>query len=234
MSQVDKIGRVLQAIRRHRIVIIYRGLEPEECLEVSQVLYDAGIRLFEVTMNSRETEDSIRLLCSELEPDAHVGAGTVMNAEQVESAFEAGATYIISPNTNVDVIGRTKELGMVSIPGAMTPSEVDLASRSGGDIIKIFPINVLGAEFIAQLNGPLDNIDFLPCGGLRLELVEELFEAGCAAIGMGVQLLGEGLVEDKNWEELCNSARDVVQASEVGSAYTTGCAKPRESDQSDR
>src|SRR5699024_1105274 len=125
----------------------YRGLTPRECLEVSSVLYDAGIRLFEVTMNSHNTEDSIKLLHSELESDTYVGAGTVIDTEQVELASNAGASYIISPNVNVSVINRTKELGMISIPGAMTPTEVELASRSGGDIIKIFPVNVLGHEY---------------------------------------------------------------------------------------
>lgn len=215
MPQMNKTESVLQAIKQHRIIIIYRGLTPRECLEVSSVLYDAGIRLFEVTMNSHNTEDSIKLLHSELESDTYVGAGTVLDTEQVESSFNAGASYIISPNVNVSVINRTKELGMISIPGAMTPTEVDLAVKSGGDIIKVFPINVLGPEYITQLRGPLDNVEFLPCGGLNLELVKQLSNTGYSALGIGVQLLGKDLLEKKDWKVLRSRAEELIQASSL-------------------
>lgn len=202
----------IHAIRKNRIVIIYRGLRPEECLEVSWILYEAGIRLFEVTMNSQNTIDSIKLLNTELPSDAFIGVGTVLEKQQVDAAYNSGATYIISPNTNSDVIKRTKELGMVSVPGAMTPSEVASASKAGGDIIKIFPINVLKPQYIAQLKGPLDNIEFMPSGGLTLEMVQELFCLECTAMGLGVQLLGKNLVENKDWTKLKSQARKFLQA----------------------
>ncbi|MEX0720088.1 MAG: bifunctional 4-hydroxy-2-oxoglutarate aldolase/2-dehydro-3-deoxy-phosphogluconate aldolase [Balneolaceae bacterium] len=202
----------IQAIRQNRIVIIYRGLSPEKCLEVSKILYEAGIRLFEVTMNSEKTEESIKLLSTKMPADTFIGAGTVTEVQQVELAHEAGATYIISPNTNTDVIKRTKELGMVSAPGAMTPTEVELASKAGGDIIKIFPINVLGAKYITQLKGPLDKIEFMPSGGLTFETVQQLFGIGCTAMGLGVQLLGENLIENENWDELKKQAKKFLNA----------------------
>ncbi len=212
---MNKTDSVLEEIRKHRIIIIYRGLMPEECLEVSRVLYEAGIRLFEVTMNSRNTEDSIKLLCSELESDAYVGAGTVLDTKQVEMAFDAGAAYIISPNVNTDVIKRTKQLGMISIPGAMTPTEVELAAKSGGDIIKIFPIKVLGPGYISQLKGPLDNIELLPCGGLDLELIKQLPKTDYSALGIGVQLLGKDLIRKKDWKSLHGRAKEFIQASKL-------------------
>jgi 2-dehydro-3-deoxyphosphogluconate aldolase/(4S)-4-hydroxy-2-oxoglutarate aldolase len=212
MSQTIDIHPVLRAIKQTRIVIIYRGFKPEECLEVSKILYDAGIRLFEVTMNSQDTENTIRLLGNELASDSYIGAGTVLNTDQVNVAYEAGATYIIAPNTNIDVISRTKELEMASIPGAMTPTEMELAWESGADMIKVFPINILGAEYIKQLKGPLDNVELLACGGVKIDMVEDLVKAGCGAFGIGVQLLGEGLVENKNWETLSSRANEFIQA----------------------
>lgn len=213
MSKTDHSRSALQSIQENRIVIIYRGFTPQECLKASEVLYKAGIRLFEVTMNSENTEASINLLASQLESDTYIGAGTVLNSKQVDSAHDAGASYIISPNTDTEVINRTKELEMVSIPGAMTPTEVILATKSGADMIKIFPVNVFGPEIIRQLKGPLDDIDFLACGGIKIEMVEDLFQAGCSSIGVGVQLLGDGLIKDKNWEVLHKQARKLVQAS---------------------
>ncbi|MGP4079224.1 bifunctional 4-hydroxy-2-oxoglutarate aldolase/2-dehydro-3-deoxy-phosphogluconate aldolase [Pseudalkalibacillus sp. R45] len=203
----------LQAIKEHRVVMIYRGLQPAECLEVSRVLFDAGVRLFEVTSNSPGTIESIEMLQSEFGEEVLIGAGTVMTPQQVEEAANAGATYIISPNVNVEVIRRTKELGLISIPGAMTPTEIEVAYRNGGDIIKVFPINHLGAEFITQLKGPLDSIDFMPSGGICLEMVEDLFNAGACAIGIGVQLLGKDLVRFKRWDLLQKRASEFIAAS---------------------
>lgn len=213
MSKTTNSHSALKSIRENRIVIIYRGFNPGDCLKASKVLYDAGIRLFEVTMNSEDTTESISLLQSELESDTFVGAGTVMETEQVELAYKAGASFILSPNTDVEVIKRTKELTMTSIPGAMTPTEVTLAAKTGGDLIKVFPINTLGPEYINQLQGPLDNIDFLACGGIEIEMVEDLFQAGSTAIGVGVQLLGDGLIENRNWDLLHRRGRQLIRAS---------------------
>lgn len=215
MSETNKANPILHSFKQNRIVIIYRGLNPEECLEVSNVLYDAGIRLFEVTMNSPDTEDSIRLLHSKMPSDTYIGAGTVRKPQQVKSVHDAGASYIISPNTNVEVIKQTKALGLISIPGAMTPTEVDVAVQAGADIIKIFPINFLGPEFIRQLKGPLDNIEFLACGGLKIEMVEDLFAAGCTSMGIGLQLLGKEIFENKQWHLLEKNAKEFINASQI-------------------
>lgn len=215
MSKTTNSHSALKSIRENRIVIIYRGFTPEECLKASEVLYEAGIRLFEVTMNSKDTSESISLLHSELKPDTFIGAGTVMEPEQVELAYHAGASFIFSPNTNVEVIKRTKELTMISIPGAMTPTEVARAAKAGGDMIKVFPINTLGPEYITQLKGPLDNIHFLACGGIKIEMVEGLFQAGSSAIGVGVQLLGEKLINNKNWDLLQRRGHQLIQTSEL-------------------
>lgn len=203
---------VLQAIKQQRIIIIYRGLDPTECLEVSQVLYEAGIRFFEVTMNSNNTIDTIELLHSELNSDTYIGAGTVLSVDQVESAHKAGAKYIISPNTNSKIIRRSKELDLVSIPGAMTPTEVQTAVESGGDIIKIFPINFLGPDYIKQLKGPLNNVELLACGGVKIEMVQDLINAGCQSFGVGVQLLGEDLVKEKKWETLQRQTSKLIES----------------------
>lgn len=213
MAQSPNNHPVLQTIKQTPIVIIYRGFKPEECLKASKTLYDAGIRLFEVTMNSRDTEAAIRLLHSEMKSDAYIGAGTVLDVNQVNAAHEAGAAYIISPNTNVDVIKRTKALQMVSIPGAMTPTEVELAWKSGGNMIKIFPVNFLGPAYIKQLKGPLDKIELMATGGVKIDMVKDLVKAGCRAFGVGAQLLGEGLIKNEKWKLLQQRAKELIHES---------------------
>lgn len=206
---------VLDFIRDHRIVIIYRGMRPEECLEVSRVLMNVGIRLFEVTMNSPETAKAIERLNVELGAEASIGAGTVTKTEQVDLAADAGASYIISPNTNADVIRKTKELSMTSIPGAFSPTEVLNAWEAGADMVKVFPINAVGAEYLTQLKGPIDQVPFMATGGIKLEIVRSIFLAGCDAIGISVHLLGRELLESRNWEALRSRASEFMDAAGV-------------------
>jgi 2-dehydro-3-deoxyphosphogluconate aldolase/(4S)-4-hydroxy-2-oxoglutarate aldolase len=207
------VSGLMQELIKHKIVIIYRGYTAQLCLEMSKALMDAGVRFFEVTMNTAEAVSAIRQLHERLGNEAHIGAGTVTSVQQVEEAAEAGARYIISPNTNQAVIRRTKELGLLSIPGAFTASEVATAWETGADIVKIFPINVVGAEYIRQLRGPLDHIPYMPSGGITLDQVEGLFQAGSTAVGVGAQLLGKALIDAKDWEGLRASAGRFLAAA---------------------
>ncbi|MQB01650.1 MAG: 2-dehydro-3-deoxyphosphogluconate aldolase [Actinobacteria bacterium] len=207
------MNAAIDAITKHRIVIIYRGLGPQECLEFSRHLLDAGIAVFEVTMNSPAPIDAINLLRDELAGDAEIGAGTVLSAREVDAAAGAGASFIISPNLDASVIRRTKQLGLVSIPGTFTATEVAAAVAAGADIVKIFPINVVGAEYLRQLRGPLASLPCMPSGGITLELATELFDAGATAIGIGVHLLGRGLVETRDWKGLRSRATEFVRAA---------------------
>lgn len=206
--------QTLDLITRHRLVVIYRGIPAEKCLEASQALMEAGVSLFEVTLNSPGAIEAIELLGSRLGPEASVGAGTVMNKEAVEEAAGAGASFIISPNTNVDVIERTKKLGLVSIPGGFSPTEISEGWEAGADMVKVFPINVVGAGYLKQLRGPLNDIPFMPTGGVdRPEFVEELFRAGASAVGVGAQLLGQDLIDASDWSALQMRATAFLKAA---------------------
>lgn len=200
-------------VKEHRVVIIYRGLDPEDCLEASRALAEAGLRMFEVTMNSRDTARAIEMLDTELGSEALIGAGTVMTPEQVEAASSSGASYIVSPNTNIKVIERTKELGLLSVPGAFTPTEVRAAWEAGADFVKVFPINVVGAEYITQLRAPLDDIPMMPSGGITLKLAEELSRTGVEALGVGLQMLGKDLLESKDWDALRERGARLLEAA---------------------
>lgn len=203
----------IEDVKKHKIVMIYRGFGPEECLAFTEVLKEEGIRYFEVTLNTPSALESIKLMKNRLGSEVHVGAGTVLTAEQVKEVADAGGTYIISPNMNEDVIKTTKQLGLYSIPGAFSPTEIVRAREFGADIVKVFPINVVGAEYIRQLRGPLGDIPFMATGGIKLDMVEDLFNAGADAMGVGVHLLGKEWVETKNWGELQASAKRFLSAA---------------------
>ncbi|MGP4041111.1 bifunctional 4-hydroxy-2-oxoglutarate aldolase/2-dehydro-3-deoxy-phosphogluconate aldolase [Gracilibacillus sp. D59] len=204
---------MIKQLKNSGVVIIYRGYTAEKCLELSEILMQAGLRFFEVTMNSEHALESIRLLRNTLPEEVHIGAGTVTTVEQVKLAAEAGASYIISPNTNMDVIHKTKELQLVSIPGAFTPTEIESAWENGADMVKVFPINVVGHEYITQIRGPLDHIPLMPSGGITLDMAESLFKVGASAIGVGIHLLGKNYVDTINRDGLQASARKLIRAS---------------------
>jgi 2-dehydro-3-deoxyphosphogluconate aldolase/(4S)-4-hydroxy-2-oxoglutarate aldolase len=183
---------MLEQLLASRIVLIYRGQTPEDCAALTRVLADAGIRYFEVTMNTPNALKAIRLLRDQAGDGIHIGAGTVTKPEEVDQVQAAGATYIVSPNTNFKVIERTKQLGMFSIPGAFTPTEIMNAYEAGADIVKVFPIRNVGADYIRQLRGPIKDIPFMTTGGVTLELVRPLREAGADAVGVGIHYFGSG------------------------------------------
>ncbi len=206
------MNNVVEFMTQQKLVVIYRGFTPEQCVEVTRVLYDAGIRLFEVTLNSENAYESIALLNQEF-TEASIGAGTVLTVDEVDQAAAAGAKYIISPNMNLDVIKHTKAKGLISIPGTFTPSEAQAAVEAGADVVKVFPINVLGVNYLKQVQAPLDNILFMPSGGINAELAAQLFDAGAAAIGFGAQILGKEAIESKDWGTVTSNVKKFIQAA---------------------
>lgn len=181
---------IVRRIEDGKIVIVYRGWNAEECLWASEALLDGGISLFEVTTNSPDPAGTIGRLRAEFGEDALIGAGTVTTPEQLELASEAGAAYIVSPNTRPALIRRTRELGLASIPGALSPSEVIEARDAGADMVKIFPIKTVGPDYLRQLRGPIDDVPFVATGGVTLEMIPEVFDAGAAAVALGLHLMG--------------------------------------------
>ena len=120
----------IRFIEENRLIAIVRGIAPKKCLKVADALYEGGFRLVEVTFNQKEpdsfrtTADAIAAIAEKYKDRMMAGAGTVVSPELVEQAAAAGARFIISPDVNVDVIRRTRELGLASLPGAMTPTEI--------------------------------------------------------------------------------------------------------------
>jgi len=140
----------------------------------------------------------------------YIGAGTVVTTKQVELTKKAGGQYIISPDTDVEVISATKQAGLVSIPGAITPSEVKTAYKAGADYIKLFPIDLYGPRYIRILKAPLSNVRVLAVNGITAENMCEYLDAGACGVGVG-----SGIVNKKMLE-----ADDFAGITELAKAYT--------------
>ena len=203
---------VLEAIQRERLVAIVRGLNTEQVLTAVKALYGAGVRLVEVTCNSPGAMDTIRALRAAYGDQLSVGAGTVLEPGEVTAAKEAGATFVLSPDTNPAVIAATRGAGMVSVPGAFTPTEVVAAVRAGADIVKIFPAGAVGPDYIKDLLGPLHTGRFMVVGGVGLANVAAFFKAGAMSAGIGSALLNKKMIAEGDVAGLADLAKRFLDA----------------------
>ena len=210
--------QVLDTIERERVIAIVRGVGPETIGAAAEALYAGGIRLMEVTYAQRdpkswtETAGMIASLREAFEGRMHIGAGTVTTPELARLSAQAGAEYIISPHTDPEVIRRTRELGLVSIPGAMTATEVMAAYRAGADIVKVFPAGVLGEAYIKALRGPLAHIKLLAVGGVDERNAARFLAAGAVGVGVGGNLVDRARIEAGEYEKISHTARLLTAA----------------------
>ncbi|MBF9297257.1 bifunctional 4-hydroxy-2-oxoglutarate aldolase/2-dehydro-3-deoxy-phosphogluconate aldolase [Mammaliicoccus sciuri] len=198
----------LQTIKETKLIAILRNAKPNDILPIVETLYKAGIRAIEVTMNSPKALESIELISNEMKDKVVVGAGTVLDAESARLAILSGATFILSPTVDKDTIRMSKKYGAVSIPGALTPTEILEAYEYGGDIIKVFPTTSLGPKYIKDLQGPLPHIPLLPTGGVSIDNVTDFIEAGAVGVGLGSALVNTKVETNKAYfEELEQKAQ---------------------------
>lgn len=179
---------LLERIKQEKIVAIFRHVPLEMVLKQVDLLVENGITIIEMTLNSNNALESIATLKNRYKNDIYLGAGTVTTVEDVVNARDAGAEFIISPHMDIHVIKKTKELGLLSIPGALTPTEVFTAHTHGADMIKIFPASVMGVDYVKNLKGPYPSIPFMATGGIDEHNAKDYLAGGYDALGIGSSL----------------------------------------------
>ena len=210
--------QIIQKILEKKIIAIVRGVEAEKCMKVADALYAGGIRLMEVTFNQQKPEsfqvtaDAIAAINCAYEGRMLVGAGTVTTVELVEMAAAAGAKYIISPDANPDVIRRTVELGMVSMPGCMTPTEMLMAHRAGADFIKLFPAGDLGPGYMKAVRAPLNHLRVMAVGGVNEKNIADFLKVGACGFGIGGNLANKTWIDAGEYHKITETAQAMVAA----------------------
>lgn len=178
---------------RH-IIAILRGITPDEAVPVCTALVEAGITLIEVPLNSPNAVDSISRAASALSDRAEIGAGTVLTPEDVRAVAGAGGTFIVSPDTNPEVIAETVRLGLKSYPGVFSPTDAFAAIRAGATGLKFFPAEVLGAKGIKAMKAVLPpTMPLYAVGGANPDNFHEFFAAGCSGFGLGTYIFKPGM-----------------------------------------
>jgi 2-dehydro-3-deoxyphosphogluconate aldolase/(4S)-4-hydroxy-2-oxoglutarate aldolase len=213
---------IISKIKENKIIAIIRNVNEEKLIPLCQALYDGGIRLVEVTysangkISDEQTAAQIKMLVSNFQGKLYIGAGTVITKKQVVYTAKVGGQFIISPNTDKKVIKTTKRKGLISIPGAITPSEALSAKQYGADFVKLFPINNLGVDYFKAVSAPLSHIDFLAVGGICPENMEGYLKSNISGFGIGSSIIDKKLIEANDWAAITKLAQSYTEVIKNG------------------
>ena len=178
------------AIRQGGIIAILRGdFAVDDMLRLGEALLAGGVNILEVTLNSKQALTALPELRKRLGERMLIGAGTVRWGTQVQPALEAGAQFLVSPNYDPDTVRRARAVGLLHLPGVFTPSEAQTAFAGGCSMLKLFPSDSVGPGYLKALRAPLDDVEFVPTGGISLDNIAAYARAGAVAVGLGSQLV---------------------------------------------
>ncbi len=208
---MDK-NSVRQRILNIGIVPVVRASSAAEARLATEALVAGGIGCVEITMTVPGAIDVIRELSRTLKSDVLIGAGTVLDAGTAEKCVAAGAEFLVSPGFDAGTVKWAVDHGILMAAGALTPTEVITAWKAGSDFIKVFPCaNVGGAKYIKALRGPLPQVPFIPTGGVNLDTAADFLKAGCAALGVGGELVLADALKARQPERITELARKYVE-----------------------
>jgi 2-dehydro-3-deoxyphosphogluconate aldolase/(4S)-4-hydroxy-2-oxoglutarate aldolase len=211
---------LFEQIQENGIVAIIRGATLENILPIARALRDGGVKNLEITVETPKVLSLIEAVASEMGDEVIVGAGTVLDPETARAAIMSGSRFVFSPTVNVETIRMTKRYGVLSIPGALTPTEILNAYEQGADLIKVFPANVFGPGYLKDLKGPLPQIPLMPTGGLSLANIADYIKAGAIAVGLGSALVDTRKTTDEGYyENLRSTAARYVEAVREARAF---------------
>ncbi|MET3698582.1 2-keto-3-deoxy-phosphogluconate aldolase [Bacillus oleivorans] len=193
------------------VVAVVRRIDKEKVMDVIAALVEGGITGIEMTMDSDDVLNTITKAKQEFGDRAVIGAGTVLDGESAKLAIQAGAEFIFAPTLSQQTIAVSNRYGKIAIPGVFTPTEILQAHEWGADLVKVFPANVLGSQFIKDVRGPLGHIPMMPTGGIHLGNVEEYIKAGAVAVGVGGSLLNKEFIQNEDWAQLTALAKQYVE-----------------------
>jgi len=217
---MDKKDILLKLIPEQGVLPLYFYKDTEVSIQVLKALYRAGIRTVEYTNRGEaalQNFKKLRELCDSELSGMYLGIGTIKNGDAAQTFIDAGADFIVCPGLVEDVAKVADANNMLWVPGCMTPTEVIRAETLGAKMIKLFPGNILGPEFMSSIKTLFPDLMFMPTGGVDLnrENIAEWLKSGVCAVGMGSKLISKQLLEQKDYskiEELAKEALDILRS----------------------
>ncbi len=201
--------RFIEDLKRNQLMVAIRTGSAEDAYHAAMACVEGGVRFIEITFSVPGADEVISRMSGD--ERVVVGAGTVLTTDDARKALKAGASYLVSPAFDEEVVTFAKKEGVISIPGACTPTEIYRAYKAGGDIIKLFPfVEIGGLDFLKAIRGPLPFVRYMLCGGATLENISKYLAADAAAILIGAAIIRRDLVAAKDWASIAGLARSFV------------------------
>lgn len=197
----------IEAIKKQGLLPLFYYENAQVSLEIVRALYKAGVRVFEYTNRGKAALENFKFLKEALKTemqDLFLGIGTIKTKDELNQFLAAGADFIVCPVVDLEVGQLTHDAGLLWIPGCMTPTEINIAHQFGAGIIKLFPANILGPEYLSSIRELFQGQLFVPTGGVEIDEnnIDTWFKAGVCAVGMGSKLVSKKILENRDYEGL--------------------------------
>ncbi|WP_449355352.1 bifunctional 4-hydroxy-2-oxoglutarate aldolase/2-dehydro-3-deoxy-phosphogluconate aldolase [Virgibacillus natechei] len=179
----------IETIKNNKIVAVIRKADEQNIVPILEALSEGGVKAVEITAETPHVERVIETAVRNTSSDMHIGAGTVLDPETARAVMLAGATFIVSPTLNTDTLKLTNRYGVLNISGVLTPTEILTAYEHGAKMVKVFPADAFGPNYIKNILGPLPHVQAMVTGGITLENMNDYLSKGCTAVGIGSNLV---------------------------------------------
>jgi 2-dehydro-3-deoxyphosphogluconate aldolase / (4S)-4-hydroxy-2-oxoglutarate aldolase len=212
---MDKRTEIVNIITTQGLLPLYFHTDEMVSVDVLKALYSAGCRVVEYTNRGKEALDNFRKLrsvCDNELKNMQLGAGTIKDANAAEKFIDAGADFLISPGLVEDVFDVAYSNKILWIPGCMTATEIIKAEQFGIQLIKLFPGNILGPSYVSAIKDIFPDLLFMPTGGVELEKqnLQNWFDAGVCAVGLGSKLISKSLLENKEYKKITSLTKEAL------------------------
>lgn len=214
-----KKQEILDRVKELGLLAVIRGPSAELTIKMVEALVKGGVKGIEITYSTPNAEQVVRELAASFKEDILLGMGTLTDPAQAESARAAGAHFLVSPICEPELVRAMVGSGLVTMAGALTPTEVFQAYRLGSDVVKIFPGSLGGPAYVKALKGPFPYIPMMPTGGVSAANLADWFAAGVVAVGAGSELCPPQLAKEGKFDEIARRASEfnrAVQAARAG------------------
>ena len=201
-------------LEQNKICAIMRNVPLEKTLDYAQAVYDGGIRMFEIAMNSGNAVKQIEMMRERFDSKVFVGAGTVITQERCEAAWEAGAQFFLTPSATVVTMEFCRQYDIPLLPGVLTPTDVALCLEYGYNILKLFPAGDMPPSYIKSLKGPFDGTEYVAVGGVTADNIRDFLDHGFIGVGIGSNLVPKEYVKQNEWEKATEYIRGIVRRAE--------------------
>jgi 2-dehydro-3-deoxyphosphogluconate aldolase / (4S)-4-hydroxy-2-oxoglutarate aldolase len=212
-------SKVLEIVSATRLVAIIRLDDLSQAIHLSKALLAGGVIAQEFTLSNPKALDAlseVKAALSEFSKgQAAIGLGSVRNVDEARSAIKAGAQFVVTPITKLDVIEVCKNADIPIMPGAFTPTEIATAHEAGADVVKVFPARALGPNYIKDVLAPMPYLRLMPTGGVDLENMASFFKAGAVSVGVGGNLLDKKAIEAGDWEKVSSIAKQYAEVAKA-------------------